>query len=270
MNRRVLSIVAACLLLAILTSSAQAMYHTGMGRFMQRDPNGTALVSAGRMGAASRVGSAGAIAAGGGFIQRDPIRQYADGMNLFQYVRSHPVQATDPSGLVLCAPRCDLLERGMDLERVAIERARRQALAKTACDGYVPLLNSSCLRNGGGTLDDYTSKAYKICQDFMKLYDNSHTVINVANCLVAEEERCQKYECCKDRNSCRLTAHIKCYVQNSFYPWPWYTGEPESGIPEGASDVGWSDLWPDFWDDIFGDWGSIYDDWPDDIPYPVG
>ncbi len=98
MKCRTLSIVAVLILLTVAASSAQAMYHTGMGRFMQRDPNGTALVSAGRMGAASRVGSAGP-AAGGGFIQRDPIRQYADGMNLYQYVRSGPTRYVDQLGL---------------------------------------------------------------------------------------------------------------------------------------------------------------------------
>ncbi len=104
MKCRTLSIVAAFALLTVVTSSAQAMYHTGMGRFMQRDPGpggigSTARVgSAGRMGAASRIGSAGAVTAGGGFIQRDPIRQYADGMNLYQYVRSDPVIGLDPSG----------------------------------------------------------------------------------------------------------------------------------------------------------------------------
>lgn len=63
--------------------TASAYYHPGLGRFTSRDPG------------PARVGSGG-MAAGGQFVQRDP---YADGMNLYQYVRSNPTGSTDPSGL---------------------------------------------------------------------------------------------------------------------------------------------------------------------------
>ncbi len=47
------------------------------------------------------MGAAGEPAATGRFIPRDPTgsNQYADGMNLYQYVRSDPIGRTDPMGL---------------------------------------------------------------------------------------------------------------------------------------------------------------------------
>lgn len=100
MKCRTLSIVAAFALLTVVTSSAQAMYHARMGRFIQRDPHGTTNPPT-----ALRVGMTGPAAAGG-FVARDPMPtqpepdlQYVDGMNLYQYVRSQPVSALDPMGL---------------------------------------------------------------------------------------------------------------------------------------------------------------------------
>jgi hypothetical protein len=60
-----------------------------MGRFMQRDPG---------LGASMRLGTAGpAVVAG--FVLRDLLSQYADGMNLYQYARGNPLRYNDPSGL---------------------------------------------------------------------------------------------------------------------------------------------------------------------------
>lgn len=89
-------LVAAAMILAAMTllaADAQAYYHPGMGRFLSRDPGG---------GIAMRVGTSGP-AVGGGFLPRD---QYADGMNLYQYVRSQPVCRSDPLGL-LTFPQVD-------------------------------------------------------------------------------------------------------------------------------------------------------------------
>ncbi|MEX0652956.1 MAG: hypothetical protein WD534_14220 [Phycisphaeraceae bacterium] len=88
------AILLTALLGLVFTDTASAMYHPGLGRHMQRDPNGMQMGSA-----APRV--AGGPAVSGGFIQRDfnPHQQYADGMNLYQYVGSNPVNYVDPDGL---------------------------------------------------------------------------------------------------------------------------------------------------------------------------
>ncbi len=78
-------LVGSTILLAF-NGSAWAMYHPGMGVFLQRDPGVRGAV---RFGTARP-------AIGGDFIPRD---EYGDGMNLYQYVRSRPTIARDPSGL---------------------------------------------------------------------------------------------------------------------------------------------------------------------------
>ena len=80
----------------LIAADASAYYHPTMGRFTSRDP-GT--------GSATRIGAAGP-AVGGGFIQRDPAgsNEYADGMNLYQYVRSNPIIYVDWQGAVASQP----------------------------------------------------------------------------------------------------------------------------------------------------------------------
>jgi hypothetical protein len=81
--------LAGLMALGAFAGDASAYYHPGMGRFMSRDPG---------VEAAMRIG-AGGSAVVGGFMPRDPTGQYADGMNLYQYVRSSPVLLIDPLGL---------------------------------------------------------------------------------------------------------------------------------------------------------------------------
>jgi RHS repeat-associated protein len=72
----------------------RARYHDpALGRFLSRDSGAGA-------GDPDRMGDGGAPAATGRFIPRDPTgsNQYADGMNLYQYVRSNPVRYMDPQG----------------------------------------------------------------------------------------------------------------------------------------------------------------------------
>jgi len=85
---RLVAVLVGLAAIALFAADASAMYHPTMGRFMQRDPGGGA-------GSPARVGTAGP-AVGGGFISRD---QYADGMNLYQYVGSNPAKYADPLGL---------------------------------------------------------------------------------------------------------------------------------------------------------------------------
>lgn len=88
MKIRMFVILAAALLLTAIVSPVQAMYHPGMGRFMQRDPG-----PGGTSGSMpSRVGHAGIN------------RQYADGMNLYQYVRSNPIRYVDFTGWQAAEP----------------------------------------------------------------------------------------------------------------------------------------------------------------------
>ena len=80
-------------LMAIAVASQDAlargrMYHPGLGVFMQRDPVGTATAPPmARNLSASQ------------YTRRDPTVQYADGMNLYQYVRSNPANRRDWTGL---------------------------------------------------------------------------------------------------------------------------------------------------------------------------
>lgn len=95
--RSILPVTVCALVTVIFTTDAMAMYHPGLGQFMQRDPHGTSLVST-----TNRIGGSNARANSGGFIDLDPAGptvQYWDGMNLYQYVRSKPLSEMDPTGL---------------------------------------------------------------------------------------------------------------------------------------------------------------------------
>lgn len=83
-----LTTLAVSAVIAILASDALAryrMYNSATGTFMQRDPAGTPLVPRNLSGSQ--------------FTQRDPIMQYQDGPNLYQYAGSGPIGRVDPYGL---------------------------------------------------------------------------------------------------------------------------------------------------------------------------
>jgi len=84
---RLVAVLVGLATISLFAADATAMYHPTMGRFLQRDPGPGASGPA-------RVGTAGP-AVGGGFIPRD---QYADGMNLYQYVGANPTGWVDPDG----------------------------------------------------------------------------------------------------------------------------------------------------------------------------
>lgn len=99
MKRRYLSVFTVIAALVAITQSASAMYHPGMGRFMQRDPRG---MQVGPSAISGRPLAAGQAVGARGFIPRDSIStslQYVDGMNLYQYVGSKPTRFLDPTGL---------------------------------------------------------------------------------------------------------------------------------------------------------------------------
>ena len=86
---KTLAVLVGLAVIAIASSDASAYLHPRLGRFLSRDPGpgGPMRVGAARPPAVRR------------FAQRDPIGQYADGMNLYQYVRSKPIDSRDPMGL---------------------------------------------------------------------------------------------------------------------------------------------------------------------------
>jgi hypothetical protein len=78
----------------LIPNIASAYYAAHMGRWTSRDPFG----EIGRIGVEARPNPG----TNGDFLARDrfdPMGAYHDGMNLYQYVRSKPVNAVDPSGL---------------------------------------------------------------------------------------------------------------------------------------------------------------------------
>lgn len=105
MKIRALAVLTTIIAITAIASPALAVYHPTMGRFMQRDPNGTMTAQP-----SPRVGMAGRAAAGG-FVARDRSlgRQYADGMSLYQYVSSNPIRWNDPSGLYRSEAWCNRL-----------------------------------------------------------------------------------------------------------------------------------------------------------------
>lgn len=73
--------------LTLFAADASAYYSPSTGQFLSRDPGPRA--------------GAGGMAAAGRFLPRDadePDEQYSDGMSLYQYVKSNPVNAVDPDG----------------------------------------------------------------------------------------------------------------------------------------------------------------------------
>jgi len=92
-----LSVFVALLLISFAATDAMAMLNPATGRFMQRDPLGTSI-------APPRTGKV-AIQqprTNNGFIPVDnpiQVRQYTDGMSLYQYVGSNPIHRTDAAGL---------------------------------------------------------------------------------------------------------------------------------------------------------------------------
>jgi hypothetical protein len=73
------------------------MYNPRLGQFMQRDPLGTPVAPALAVSPEPIERSMSSAI----YTRRDPqpAVQYADGMNLYQYVGGHPTMLTDPSGL---------------------------------------------------------------------------------------------------------------------------------------------------------------------------
>ncbi|MBI4719529.1 MAG: hypothetical protein HY763_17165, partial [Planctomycetes bacterium] len=77
--------------LGVYVSTSGRLYDPRIGRWLQRDPNETALLLASVMRSRGQMAS--------GFARFSPGSQYIDGANLYQFVYSGPINHTDPSGL---------------------------------------------------------------------------------------------------------------------------------------------------------------------------
>jgi len=99
MRRSVLPVLLAALCFVVCTTDAMAMYHPGLGRYMQRDPYGTEMtpgLERANLSFAFRNDE------DYGFIPRDrpdPSVQYGDGMNIYVAYRSSPMRFLDSSGM---------------------------------------------------------------------------------------------------------------------------------------------------------------------------
>ncbi len=92
-RRFILTLVVAVITLGT-AHEASAYYAAHIGRFTSRDPAGEVERFGGEMPADSEMET--------GFVDRnhfDPMAEYDDGMNLYQYVQSDPVHYVDPQGL---------------------------------------------------------------------------------------------------------------------------------------------------------------------------
>jgi hypothetical protein len=200
---RLIAVLVGLAAIAMVAADAHAIYHPGMGTFLQRDPG------AGASGPA-RISAAGP-AMGGGFAQRDPMpagptridtalyghgvrqpvapfttparpgaampprigqnglnNQYADGMNLYQYVGSNPTGFVDPSGLFRKYICCNQNQTNMIKQDEAralnqIQALRGQINAAIAADtGQYPAFTGAALN----TSLRYLNKAADVIQNY--------------------------------------------------------------------------------------------------------
>ena len=84
-------------------------YAPHLGRFMQKDPSGTAL---GMITDLAMLGDDMSLA----IIPARPRNQYSDGLSLYGYTRANPIRGRDPSGLFSLAELSGASALSMDLE----------------------------------------------------------------------------------------------------------------------------------------------------------
>ena len=189
-------------------------------------------------------------------MNRDPIGYEGGDINLYGYVGAIPTYYADPSGLYRpdqsapwptgCGRPVGGTLQDYDAWRKSCgPRPEPPAPRRNPCDGYNAFIGTTCLRescSGQSSFvpDNYPANAKKICNNFLKLYGNSSTVRCVADCLVKEEAKTIIFLSCSARNGERIDNHFWCYFSCGFIPY--------RGLPEGADDVGWNDLLPDYLD----------------------
>jgi len=193
-------------------------------------------------------------AVAGRFVARDPIG-YEDSSSLYQYVQGNPTAFFDPFGFqtVVSMPQSsegprqpyqptDPLKPGWPTPTnpFAPPKPNRDF---SPCEGYSATIGSTCKRGNCYKLfdipDPYPVKAQGICREFLKMYEFSPKVKCVANCLGGAEKELIGSSMCETRNKKRLENHVACYARCRFIPW--------LGLPDGAEEVGWEDLLPDYY-----------------------
>jgi len=127
------------LAVVFVTTDAMAFYSPQNGRFLQRDPRGTAIAPpTGRM-------ISGVLDMERNFIPRNNFEeslQYADGSNLYQYVRSNPTRNFDPTGLFTSSKGCS------EKQKKTLEQA--EAAAGSAASTAYNLVRGKNVSGGNG------------------------------------------------------------------------------------------------------------------------
>ncbi len=192
--------------------------------------------------------------------------QYSEGSSLYVYAIDNPTTLSDSSGLtasyIASGPGGNGGANGIVIDYddgMPILRPKGDPMSTpgaTACDGYAPYENTSCMNSKGCWVPDpYPASAHLICRRFLQQYGFSSTVQCVAKCLTSQEGFHTFIPDCDLRNRLRLRAHAKCYSQCGFFP--------TKGLPPGAPKVGWEDLLPS---EIRGWWQTIIDNTPEEWP----
>lgn len=101
-------------------------YSPHQGRFLQRDPVGTPMAPP-AMRNISEVR----------FTQPDPGAEYADGMNLYQYVQSNPVNRVDPLGLTSLINPCGYRVYRKEIDLSKLEKAKDPQIGNQNYEGYI-------------------------------------------------------------------------------------------------------------------------------------
>ena len=159
-----------CLLVLcmVTTSPALALYHAGMGRYMQRDPHGTMLKPA----SLPARDQSRAFAATQGFMPRDrpdPAQNYPDGINT--YAAHHTMTwGTDQSGMVstLKNPQTPAIIAELERQGIGAGIGGTAIVASQATGGGMRVQNQNRLL-GKTCTDKHLKKMNRLVHTFCDL-----------------------------------------------------------------------------------------------------
>lgn len=121
-----------------------------------------------------------------------------------------------------------------------------------ACNKYLQMSITPCIRNNKLENDSYPIQAKTICDGFIKMYTKNgklrNAVLCVANCLAEDEKDNGQYMCCNKRNAMRLVSHVDCYQKCGFIMD--LITKDNWGVPNGGWSLGLTSLIPDVIDSI--------------------